>query len=686
MPVKSGAGAAVSSGASYQARVGAYVIATSICGVESEMVPINNIDRLSFETAEDVDDINITMKGGVAVYIQAKAIISYSTGKEGEIRSVLRQFEAQCGGEDDMLILSTTSRSSKKVVFDLRAALEAFRTGPEKEFFRDQPRALTTIISELREVICTLQLERAIPVSSQIADEIIRRMSVVILDVEVSDPLEQATILLLESRHFAAAPAVWGKLVSDCVGYARTRQTVQISDLKRRYSRFCNAEDRPTAEASVGLLTVELQGLGFSAGRDLLLCVVPQDADPLPTGYAIIETYRFDEDCRERLHYEEDTVEFSNGIKVPLLRRAATYEGMERHLKRYPNLVGENELTICPINSDEDFETSGCAEIHRARLQTLAENGAKRLSCVHCGSPVFSAAASVVELPPIEDPVVGLSHDSCLRPADRIIGSIQSDLFESHPELVNFDANGWFKAAHGGQIAFSNAEFIASGQGTIPMIWGGDEPKGPIGSFVVEVALQGGGREIVTKRNDVHRFARGEAEAFATRLNQQFAAARENGDPFCYTDESKSFSIRSELIRRIGAKERITPVDHARARPYDQRFAARYSRPGQWYTPLLYLKDRETGDPVMERDTVLMITDPTRLASFLENWREAGISIPEYETSSVLTDAEFDDFMRWVEERDFAVIVDPMLDPAKKELLSGYPIQSLDFFMSRTDR
>lgn len=85
MPVKGGAGAAVSSGASYQARVGAYVIASDICGVDSELAATGTIDRISFETAEEVDDINLVEQDGKTTYIQAKAIINYSIAANGEL-------------------------------------------------------------------------------------------------------------------------------------------------------------------------------------------------------------------------------------------------------------------------------------------------------------------------------------------------------------------------------------------------------------------------------------------------------------------------------------------------------------------------------------------------------------------------------------------------------------------------
>src|SRR5580658_2829941 len=172
MRQQSGAGASVSSGASYQARVGGYVLAASICCIDSELAAAETVATLAFETRESVDDININLRDGNTVYVQAKAKMEFSIGDGGELRSVFRQFEQQHSRRaqaTDRFVLVTTGRSSKKVVYDVRAALDAFR-GPETAFFRDQPKALTDIISALRGLISELQRAAGRPVESSTID------------------------------------------------------------------------------------------------------------------------------------------------------------------------------------------------------------------------------------------------------------------------------------------------------------------------------------------------------------------------------------------------------------------------------------------------------------------------------------------------------------------------------------
>lgn len=52
-----GAGASVSSGAGYQARVAAFVLISSICEADTIFGPAKSISHVSFETRTSIDDL-----------------------------------------------------------------------------------------------------------------------------------------------------------------------------------------------------------------------------------------------------------------------------------------------------------------------------------------------------------------------------------------------------------------------------------------------------------------------------------------------------------------------------------------------------------------------------------------------------------------------------------------------------
>jgi len=651
--------------------VGAYVVACQICGADTgaAVAPQDAVAKISFETMEDVDDINVHLKDGGTIYIQAKAIISFSVSAGGELRSVLDQFHRQTRRPGDRLLLITTSRSSKKVTYDLRSALEAYRHAEEEAFYKTQPTALSGIIDEVKVTLHSLGVQGDIT-------QIIKAMSVIVLDIEENDPLDQAMVLIIQSHRFIAPRAVWGKLISDCLTFSKSRRTIDVAEVAKSHERFLGGNAGPDADTADELIKIKIEG-SFSAGREVVLCESDGSSKVFPEGLCIIEFYRFDDDCNERIRISDDQVTLGNGSTLKLLRRSATFEGMTRLAKRNEAPFQEREVIIMPGNLPDDIEESTCAKMHHERIERAITLNTTPLACLHCGKPVFSSSAHVVELAPSDAPVVGLTHDECLQPADRILGMIKNEMFDSYSELIDFDVTGWFKALHGGQMVFANADYLANSQ-QANILWSGDEAKGPLGHYVVEISLLNGEREIISKRNGVHRFSKEGADAFAERLNTLFAERRAEADPFCYSDESKTFGPKSQVLSLLGIKEKLRPVDQARTRRYDAAFADRFSRPGHWYAPLLYLRNSVTGEPVSEQNTVFLLTDPLALKAYLENWREAQIDVGEYRTEALLTDSEFDDFMRWNEGRDFSAIVNPVLDPAIAALTSGRPVISSD--------
>src|SRR5208282_3168908 len=95
MGVKSGAGAAVSSGAEYQARVAAYLVASHLCEMPIGAFNLAKLTSIGSETASNVDDINLSFTDGSHNYIQVKKAVQFSVSKKSELHSVIEQFVAQ---------------------------------------------------------------------------------------------------------------------------------------------------------------------------------------------------------------------------------------------------------------------------------------------------------------------------------------------------------------------------------------------------------------------------------------------------------------------------------------------------------------------------------------------------------------------------------------------------------------
>lgn len=670
-----GAGASVSSGAGFQARVAAYVLLSSICELETAFGKPGTIAHIGFETRASIDDLNIAFRDNSRSYIQAKATIGYTL--DGELRSVLEQFEAQDadGNPDERYLLVTSSRASKKIVFELRAAWNAYRSSPEANFFRDQPKNLSDILAEVRDTLRDIRAAANRSADQAAIDRILRKSHVLILDVEEGDPLEQAIKLVLQARNYAAPAGVWGKAIADCITYAKTRRTIAIEAITDSFQKFRVGAAPLPDDVVDDILKIELSNSTLAAGKEVVFARALDDKHISIGDVLIMELLRFNDDGSERLDLSRVPFSPSPGLTFEIILRAASVNGMLRLIKDRQELVAGKKLGVVELDEEGDPEATPSAQAHRQRLENALRQNLRPLLCVHCGEAVWEPVANVVEIGDYQQPTVGLLHERCLRSIDRVVGAAAIPLAEKHPELVNFDVNAWFHAANEGQRAFNNLDTIRTGP-ISHLLWGGGEPQGPLGQYLIEVQLQDSGFEIITRRNHLHRFRLSEAEEFAAELNEQFQKQRELGDPICYTDESKGFGLRSILFAQFGMREKVREVSTARVRLFERRLEAAFARSGKWYAPILYLRHRPTDAPFGLAGAILLLTNPLSVKSHLDNWSAAGVPIEDYELVALLSDEAFDDFMRWADKCDLIVVVDAVLDPVKHQLVSGTVMQS----------
>ncbi|MCD2175428.1 hypothetical protein [Rhizobium sp. C4] len=187
-----------------------------------------------------------------------------------------------------------------------------------------------------------------------------------------------------------------------------------------------------------------------------------------------------------------------------------------------------------------------------------------------------------------------------------------------------------------------------------------------------------GQEHITTKRGRVQRFTRQHADEFSAKLRSSIRQAEISRDPLCYSDQSGTFSTRTTLMRHLGGKERIQPISHVEVRAFDAREATRYRPPGNWYAPLLVLREEESLALIRLNNVVPAMSDPLSLGIYLENWRNSGFELPSYHIELLLTDFKVDQFIACVTDAGLDVVIDPILSESDDlEVVRGYPIYSL---------
>lgn len=200
---RTGSGAATSSGVNYQNRVAAYLLATSLCEFSLPEFGNARLRKIGFETTEEIDDLNIELENSTTAYLQIKRNLSFSTSPTSEFHSVLRQFakQFQTTSKPNQMMLVTTTDSSQRITGQMRAALDAFRNGEGDSFRRDQPISIKNTIEELLTTVGVI-VQGSEEARRAIATLILQKASVWTLNVEAGSPLEQAIVILLQSRGF----------------------------------------------------------------------------------------------------------------------------------------------------------------------------------------------------------------------------------------------------------------------------------------------------------------------------------------------------------------------------------------------------------------------------------------------------------------------------------------------------
>jgi hypothetical protein len=595
--------------------VAAYILATSLCELSLPEFGNAGIRRIGFETTEAVDDLNIELENGTNAYLQIKRNFTFSTSPTSELHSVLRQFakQFQTSSKPSQMMLVTTTDSSQRVTAQMRAALDAFRNGEDASFRRDQPISITSTIDELLSTVGSI-VQGSEEARRAIATQILQKTSVWTLDLGAGSPLEQATVILLHSRGFISPDLLWGKLIADCVSHSSLRHTVTSPEAQARYEIFLLPAEEVKLQEDGQLIETAPGAPDLAVGRELVLGRWAQIADD---EVCLFEFYRFDEHCTERLRFENGKCILANGGAIKCIHRTATYDGMTRFLNENPEVVGESGLVIIPINSKQDFEKGICADRWRAIVRSAWKRNDARLRCPHCGKTV-SSSPDFVESGTGNSLRVGITHRKCTRTDDRVLGILKGEFFERFSYLVNFDAEAWFRAAQRGQGALAHRKDFPK---NAVLGWGGRASSVSRGDYLVECRLADGGSVFFHDRGRIHRMTRAEAEDAVAMISPRIKAAREAGDPDCYSDQSRAYGSRSTLLRLLGGSEKLVEIESAEVVPFRQEIAEEYAIWDNWYAPLAYLRLTPDGSLFEIGGFVPLIANPVDLDKYVENWR-----------------------------------------------------------------
>lgn len=680
-------GQATNSGIDYQQRIAAWClinqfpefdISIFFDQLDEELI----IEKTHFETSEQIDDLNLTCKNYKVIFLQIKRSISLTVRETSDFYKTIKQFIQEFvkyENTDNYFGLITTSDASSKITNDLKKIVvsiklnsDALEDNPLNESEKDTLGKFESLFNSIYEEI------KKVKPTKEIFKAFAKRVFVGIIDIEAGHTVEIASQMLLKSIGFNRPELIWSVLIKNSLVYATSRLSIDKQKLDAIFEKYLTDEKNKTPEEVQNefLKTNVISQGEYSTSKEVLL--IESFMDELD--YMIVELYRFKDDCQIKSTFHDDKIVIGNGDEWTVMQRFATMSGIDRFLEANQDLYKDKKIAIIPANDIDTVEDTDCAKLHKAHLETLITKNENPLLCLHCGKQVSDSNSLIIEVEDRDTPTaVGLVHIKCLRPIDRILGTIKIPGKGINKHLESFDFKLWVSLMMKGQGMLNALK--ASPQltyGKTPIIsWNSKEEYDPEYSYCIKFILEDGSNSYAYQRSRIERVNKPQAlehlELFKTAQQRQY----EQNDPLCVLSVSKVAAPYSQLLKIKKTEDVILEVKSAEIAKYSKLIAKAFDKDLYHYAPLCIVRDKDSETIINLSNVVPLISDPLQFNDYFENWKQIGFELDDVELKIIKSDKDFDNNMRMIFADDMVPILDPLFDK-NFNLVSGYPINEYD--------
>jgi hypothetical protein len=688
-------GQATNSGIDYQQRIAAWFlinqyskfdISTYFDQLDEELI----IDKTHFETSQNIDDLNLTCANNKSIYLQIKRSLSLSTRDTSDFYKTTKQFIQEFIKNENTKnyfgLITTSDASSKitsdlkKIVVSIKLSADAFKDNPLTESEKDTLDKFQSLFNIIYE-----ELTKNKP-TQELFEKFAKRVFVGIIDVETGHTVEIASQMLLKSIGFNRPELVWSILIKNSLLYAADRLSIDHDKLTEIFNRYISDDKAQKIEENPkDWFKTEIVAQGnYPTGKEVLL--IKSFIDELD--YMIVELYRFKDDCQIKNTFYDNKIIITNEVEWEVVQRFATMTGLDRFIEENQEFYRDKKVAIIPANDIENVENDNCSKLHNSYLEELATKNENPLLCLHCGKQVNDKNALIVE---IEDrdtiAAIGNVHKTCLRPIDRILGTIKIPGKEIDRHLENFDFKLWVNLIMNGQgmlNALKNSPQLTYGR-TPVVAWNSNEEYDADYSYCIKFILEDGSSSYSYQRSKIERLNKLQAEEHLELFNSVQKKQQELNDPWCVLSISKTAGPYSELLKIKKSEDVILEIKSAEIAKYSLLIAKAFDKDIQHYAPLCIVKDRESETFVNLSNVVPLISDPLRFSDHYDNWKKIGFDLSEIDLKIIKNDKDFDYYMRMIFGDNMVPIIDPLFDK-NFQLISGFPIMEYDKMIERAKK
>jgi hypothetical protein len=661
-------------GIDFQQRVSGWIIFNMVVDMDlANSIDVREntyVEKVAFETRDIIDDLVVTTRANEKLFFQMKRTASLTKSEDSDFYKAINQFVKQYVQEGKSLnnyILVTTSNTSNPIKNDLRKILESIRLNPltfiENPLNKSEKSVFDRFKSLIGEIYKKVTSEE---MSEQHFLDFSSKMIITILDIEDGMAFEKSVLTALSSKINTVSPQFfWSFLISTSLSFASSRMSVLCKELKDKWKEYIdNPKENVSNEDVVeGFFSFIINEDNFSIGKDVVLVEGNEELiEGLSKKMLLMELYRFDEDGSKRIQYiDNNYVVLKNGIRMKVIHRTSTNTGMERYLIENKETLPFDELIIAPANGIENVEQELPVKLHKELCQRyIKENKKGFMNCLHCGKGI-SEKSYAIEIDDLyEKSILGVVHFDCLRPIDRVLGIITSDLFDEYNYLRKFDYNLWINSIKDSQAMLNNLK-ASKIPALVHMAWNPYGGSNNQFNNCVKINLSNGDFRYILDRGKVDRFNKSEAKKTVKLFNEKFEKNRES-DPFGYTSENYIYGTYSYLMKIKNDKEDFLECVSAEVERYNNHIGIQYNNNNNYYAPLLTITLLEGEELLTINGCLVFLSNPMTLKNYLNNWEKTGIEINEYEINILSNDEEFDTLMREYDRRDIKGVIDPILD------------------------
>ncbi|WLG14396.1 hypothetical protein Q6344_03380 [Psychrobacter cibarius] len=680
MTRRTGGGAATNSGIDFQQRVAAFfVLAMGLdldCSSILERDDKTKICKVAFETEDAVDDIVITHESS-KTYLQVKRKLSFSEKVDSEFYKTIDQFVRQyyaSQNKNDCYAIVTSSDSSRTILSELKKITTSERLNNEAS--TDNPLSISeksTYQSFLNCIKTSLKQNKLLN-DTKVIQHLISRIYVIDIAIENNGIYEKSFLASISSRLCTTPKLLWGHIISKTLDWSKNRQSIDIDGINSILNNFISNGlfDNEIDKYDETLFSVEFDPDKYNicSGREVVIV----DSFLPEFDIALLELYRFDDNGEFRIKFYDHELEMSDGSRHNLYGRFSTLSGAVRFITEN-EWIHEKKMVISELNDDINFDSSTIAIVYSEKVRQKVLNNREISKCIHCQGGL-SSSSMLIEVSEVGLPFdTGMIHKRCLRVSDRVLGTSSNPGFDEHPELQDFDYQKWFLSLDKGQAVWIGSSKFS--QQVKNVLWNSNSGSTKDGQLCIKAILSNGDYQYVQERGRVGRYNAERAKFECKQLNNWIEDSKDKGNPICYSLDGQTQGMYNDIQNSSSQPVELIECVKFEVTQYTRGISKLNDKIKNFYAPLISLVNKESSNPLLVDNTAFLISSPMELKLYLKNWVTIGFSYSLYKLDIIDSDECFDKFMRWANEKEINVLIDPFFDESG-QLSKGVVMQDME--------